>query len=206
MFASTRENRLTNGEQNVIIDAGSDEMITTQPREMALGLRKPSSRLLTADEITSLEADIAAIGADKKIFIFNDEYAFGTSYYPNTDRISIKGNILPDLDSGSTHPRDLMSARAVLAHEYYGHRPFRRFYLAEDTLAGQMPESQSIAREWVDEFRASYTAAKVAPGLSAEDRYYLILDALERAREAGVTITHNDFIRGILYEHTDGPT
>jgi hypothetical protein len=37
-------------------------------------------------------------------------------------------------------------------------------------------------------------AAKNAPGLSDDDRRYLILDALERARSAGVSITHNSFV------------
>ena len=36
--------------------------------------------------------------------------------------IYIKGDVLPDLNS--THPRDLMSPKAVLAHEYYGHKYF----------------------------------------------------------------------------------
>ena len=32
-----------------------------------------------------------------------------------------------------------------------------------------------------------------------EDRYYLILDALERAREAFISIKYNDFIRRALH-------
>ena len=35
--------------------------------------------------------------------------------------------------------------------------------------------------------------------LTDEDRYYLILDALERAKESGVTIKSNSFIRSVLY-------
>jgi hypothetical protein len=42
-------------------------------------------------------------------------------------------------------------------------------------------------------------AAKNAPNLTDEDRRYLILDALERAKEKGVSIKHNGFIRRILY-------
>jgi type III secretion system FlhB-like substrate exporter len=42
-------------------------------------------------------------------------------------------------------------------------------------------------------------AAKNAPNLSNEDRGYLVLDALERAKEAGITIKHNDFIRRVLH-------
>ena len=86
-----------------------------------------------------------------------------------------------------------MSARAVLAHEYYGHRPYRELYLAEIDLGKMAPQT------WVDEFRASYMAAKNAPGLSDDDRRYLILDALERAKEAGISINHNSFIRRVLH-------
>lgn len=43
-------------------------------------------------------------------------------------------------------------------------------------------------------------AAKNAPGLTAEDRRYLILDAISRAQEAGVSIKYNDFMRRVLYD------
>ena len=78
-----------------------------------------------------------------------------------------------------------MSSRAVIAHEYYGHRAYRGTKLRKGA--------------WNDEFRASYMAAKNTPNLSDEDRRYLILDALERAKESGVTIKYNDFIRRTLY-------
>jgi hypothetical protein len=52
---------------------------------------------------------------------------------------------------------------------------------------------------WNDEFRASYIAAKKAPGLSTQDRIYLILDAMERAKESGVNIRLNNFIKDVLY-------
>jgi hypothetical protein len=151
---------------------------------MALGLRKPPDALLTDAEILLLKTDIEAIGADESLFVFNSLLARGTAYYSDIDKVMVKGNVLPDLGSGSTHPRDLMSARAVLAHEYYGHRPYR---------GTSMPIG-----DWRDEFRASYMAAKNAPGLNYEDRRYLILDALERAKEAGVSIKYNDFIRMVL--------
>ena len=71
-----------------------------------------------------------------------------------------------------------MSERAAIAHEYYGHRAYR----------GTKVEKGA----WNDEFRASYMAAKNCPNLSEEDRYYLVLDALERAKEAGVTIHYRE--------------
>lgn len=69
--------------------------------------------------------------------------------------------------------------------KYYGHRANRNTKLPKGS--------------WNDEFRASYLAAKNCPNLTDEDRYYLVLDALERAKEKGVSIKYNDFIRRILY-------
>ena len=78
-----------------------------------------------------------------------------------------------------------MSERAVLAHEYYGHRTNRDSFLKPGA--------------WNDEFRASYFAARDCPNLSDEDRRYLVLDAVERAKEAGVAINYNDFMRRVVY-------
>ena len=39
----------------------------------------------------------------------------------------------------------------------------------------------------------------MAPNLTDEDRMYLMLDALERAKQAGVNIRITDVIRRILY-------
>ena len=150
-------------------------------REMANGMRRPSTYILSDDEIKRLKVDIEAIGADISVFEFNrGRY---TGYNDDTDKIKIRGDVLPDLNS--QHPRDLMSSRAVIAHEYYGHRAYR----------GTKVEKGS----WNDEFRASYVAAKNTPNLSTEDRRYLVLDAIERAKEKGITIKNNDFIRRILY-------
>jgi hypothetical protein len=52
----------------------------------------------------------------------------------------VRGDVFPD--NNSNHPRDLMSERAVFAHEYYGHRTYRGTKLKSGV--------------WNDEFRASY--------------------------------------------------
>lgn len=150
-------------------------------RNMALGMRKSPMHILTDDEIATLKNDIKAIGADESVFEFNKGRY--TGYNDITDRIKVRGDILPD--TNSYHPRDLMSSRAVIAHEYYGHRAYRGTVVPKGS--------------WNDEFRASYMAAKNTPNLSDEDRRYLILDALERAKEKGVAIKNNKFIRRILY-------
>ena len=145
------------------------------------GLRRSPFIALTDEEIIDLKGEIAVIGADENVFLFNS--GAKTGYNAKADKIFIKSDVFPSY--ASLHPRDLMSERAVLAHEYYGHRPNRKTALEIGA--------------WNDEFRASYMAAHNAPGLSNDDRRYLILDAVERAREAGVSITYNDFMRRVVY-------
>ncbi len=167
---------IDNSVQNDIIESRN---ITS--RNLPNGLRTAPSHILTDDEISALKKDIESIGADLNVFKFN--VGRRTGYDDVLDEIRVKGDILPDLSS--KHPRDRMSARAALAHEYYGHRANR----GTDVPKGA----------WNDEFRASYMAAKNCPNLSDEERQDLVLDALERAKERGVTIKNNDFIRRTLY-------
>ena len=150
-------------------------------RNMPNGQRRSAFHILTEDEIEIVKNDIRAIGADERIFRFN--MGTRTSYVDDLDIIQIKGDVFPDVNS--IHPRDLMSSRAVIAHEYYGHRAYRNTILKDGS--------------WNDEFRASYIAAKNAPNLSEIDRRYLMLDAIERAKESGVSIKYNDFMRRIIY-------
>ena len=156
-------------------------------RKMANGLRKSPKIKLSDDEKTYILNEINAIEADPDLFIFRD--GSGSGYSDNRDIIFISSNVFPS-DDESLHPRDLMSVRAVLAHEYYGHRAYRGTSLEKGS--------------WNDEFRASYIAAKSCPNLTDEDRRYLILDAIERAKEAGIIIRYNDFIRRVLYGKENG--
>ena len=142
-------------------------------------------RKLTDDEISQLLEDIYALEADPSIFRFNEGNQ--TGFLDSRGIINVRGDVLPDLNS--IHPRDLMSSRAVLAHEYYGHKYFNDVFGSKNPMPGT----------WNDEFRASYFAAINAPNLSDMDRMYLMLDALERAKEAGVNIKITDKIRRILY-------
>ena len=145
------------------------------------GLRRSPLNVLSETEMEHLKNEIRAIGADESIFAFNE--SFGTSYDNRMDKIYVTGNVFPD--KNSLHPRDLLSERAVLAHEYYGHRAYK--------------DTKLETGSWNDEFRASYMAAKNAPNLTDEDRKYLVLDAIERSKEAGITIKYNNYIRRILY-------
>ena len=148
---------------------------------MAGGGRRGINHRLTSEEIRQVRQAIADIRADISVFDFDESTP--TGYDDEWDRVYVSGNVMPDLTSN--HPRDRMSARAVLAHEYYGHRTFRG--------------TKATKNSWNDEFRASYTAALYAPGLTDDERRDLMLDAQERAKEAGVSIRLNAAMRRILY-------
>jgi len=147
----------------------------------ASGLRRSPSIELTDEEINFLKSDISAIGADESVFRFNEGNR--TAFSDRTGNINVRGDVFPD--KNSTHPRDMMSERAVLAHEYYGHYDFA--------------PSAFEATDWRDEFRASYIAAIKTPNLTDNDRRYLMLDAYERAREAGNFYEYSDKAREIIY-------
>ena len=148
----------------------------------ASGLRRSRFNTLANEDIESLKSDIRAIEADISVFSFNAGPC--TCYIDATDTVYVRGDVFPD-NEYSVHPRDMMSARAVLAHEYYGHRSYK----------GTRARQQS----WNDEFRASYMAARNAPGLSQQDRMLLVMDAMERAKAAGVSIKWNKFMRSVVY-------
>ena len=147
----------------------------------ASGLRRSPYIELTAEDIVFLKDEIKAIGADESVFKFNEGNRTGFS--DRTGTINIRGDVSPDLNS--THPRDCMSERAVMAHEYYGHYEFA--------------PSGFEATDWRDEFRASYIAAIKTPNLTDNDRRYLMLDAYERAKEAGQFYEYSKKAREIIY-------
>ena len=149
------------------------------------GARKSPFYILTYDDISFLKNEIIRIGADISIFKFNDPRFRGTGYSDSLDVVILKGNVLPDLTSGTTHPRDVMSPCAVIAHEYYGHRFYRNSPLPNDY--------------WQDEYRASRNAAEITPNLTDEERQHLVMDALERKREAGINPVLDEFEKKILY-------
>ena len=147
----------------------------------ASGLRGSASKELTNEDIEHLKNEIIAIKADVNVFRFNEGKRTGFS--DRTGSINVKGDVFPDKDS--THPRDRMSERAVLAHEYYGHYN----YAPSDFPIG----------DWRDEFRASYMAALNTQNLTHDDRKYLILDAYERAKDSGHYFEYTKKARDIIY-------
>lgn len=163
-------------------------------KDMSNGMRMYGNSPLTESEISIVKQAITEIEADQNVFVFNDpDHLSNTCYNSSDDIIYIGRNIFPDTKYGSTHPRDMMSIRAVLAHEYYGHRTYRDEYL-EDLFS-----SRTTTPEWQDECRASITAAKIAPGLTQMDRYHLVQDAVKRAEEYGQWIKTDEFMKEVLY-------
>ena len=87
-------------------------------KEMANGVRDMSKTPLSEKEIDFVRSEIYRIKADESIFVFNDEkhIASSTCYDFLGDIIYVTRNVFPDNKFGSTHPRDVMSVGAVLAH------------------------------------------------------------------------------------------
>lgn len=171
--------------------------ISFQQRNMSYGCRCLDRTPLTKEEIAYLKNEIKAIKADESIFIFNDKEHItkSTCYDIENDVIYVTRNVFPDTKSFSTHPRDQMSPRAVLAHEYYRHRMARERYLKE--LSGQLEPIPL----WKDEAFASANAALNTPNLNDRDRVFLLNDAYERAREASHEFKFTDEMKEIIYGH-----
>ena len=169
-------------------------------KAMANGMRDMSKTPLTDEEIAFVRKEIKRIGADEKRFVFNDEahIASSTCYDFVDDLIYVTRNVFPDTKYGSTHPRDVMSVGAVLAHEYYGHRSYREEYHS-DWLKGKDFHTTPL---WQDECRASITAAKITPNLSEKEKSDLVMDAIYRAKEYGNLIEMDDFMKGVLYGYS----
>ena len=103
----------------------------------------------------------------------------------DAEAIEVPVSLLRFNQGTQTGFRDRMSEQAVLAHEYYGHYKHH--------------PSEYNAGDWRDEFRASYAAAIETPNLSDEDRALLMIDAYDRAKEAGIILEYDEKARKIIY-------
>lgn len=182
------------------------KFISTNDKDMANGMRDTSKTPLTELEIAFVRSEINRIGADESIFIFNDKEHIdkSTCYNIEEDKIYVTRNVFPDIKYGSTHPRDLMSVGAVLAHEYYGHRPNREEYLSDIQKSIETGEDFHTTPIWVDECRASINAAKLAQNLTDRDKSNLVMDAIYRAKEFGQLIEMDDFMKEVVYGYSNG--
>lgn len=170
------EKSLTNKTNEV-----NNERAIASQRNMAMGLRQSPLINLDDEQISRIKQEAAEIEIPINVLSFNTGHK--TGYVDDLNIIRIRNDINPD-EAGRT-ARDLMSSRAVLAHEYYGH-----FMHAP---------SKYEAGDWRDEFEASYYAAINTPNLTDEERAMLMTDAYDRALEAGQTLEKTQEALKILY-------
>ena len=180
------EQKFVKGENSPFTILKSQSIINNQrdfssARNMANGSRMSRDHIITEEEEALIRKEAKALGIPEEMLAFNE--GARTGFKDSTYIINIRGDILPDVTS--TQARDILSIRAVLAHEYYGHAAFH-------------PSSFEIG-DWRDEFRASYFAAINAPNLSANDRRLLMLDAYDRAREANIFLEYSPKAKKIIY-------
>ena len=170
-------------------------------KNMSNGMRNTSKTPLSPEEIAFVKSEIRRIEADESVFVFNEvgHISLSTCYNFVDDKIYVTRNVFPDDKFGSTHPRDLMSVGAVLAHEYYGHRSYRSEYLEDLNQEGDFHSTPL----WKDECRASITAARITPNLTERDKSNLVMDAVYRAKEYGHLIEMDDFMKEVLYGYTN---
>lgn len=170
-----RENRFVRSTNRGIINS----------RNMANGMRQSPFVVLEDEQIKKIQQYANEVDIPVDVLSFNT--GTQTGFVDGTKIIHVRGDIIPDKES--TNNRDLLSEKAVLAHEYYGH------YMNDP--------SQFRIGDWRDEFRASYCAAINAPGLTDMDRRMLMLDAYDRAKEAGVSVKYNKNARRIIYGYDE---
>ena len=151
-------------------------------RPMANGQRRSVFLDLTEKEKDFIIEQAKELKIASKHFEFRQGKP--TVYDDENDIIFIGSDIMPSTDKNANN-RDSMTVKAVLAHEFYGHRQFRN-----TSLPPQNP---------IDEFRASYYAAVHAPSLSKEERQSLMRDAIDRANAGGIKLSYNNVMREILY-------
>ena len=175
-------------QRNFVAKPGENDIIKSRnisERRMANGLRTSPYHILSEEEIKSVKKAAKELNIPENILRFNQGNQTGFS--DGKEIINIRGDILPDKSSNNL--RDILSSKAVLAHEYYGHY--------------KNHPSQFRVGDWRDEFRASYCAALNAPNLSDEERRMLMLDAYDRAREAGVSVRYNKKARRLIYGYDE---
>lgn len=148
---------------------------------------------LTQEEVDFLKGEIRAIDADESIFVFNE---FGhlakTCYSLLDDKIFVGRDVFPNIKMSSSHPRDLLTPRAFLACEYYGHRHECRYYLPKNKEIKSMPC-------WKNRGYASINAALVTPNINQSERASLVRLAGKCSKEYGQTFALTKELKDIMY-------
>ena len=149
-------------------------------RGMANGPRRGRLTNVSEAEQREIEKYANDLNIPRDILSFNTGPC--TSFDDESGLIHIRGDIFPS--AFAENPNSILSAKCALAHEYYGHN---------------LHHSRFNAGDWRDEFQASYRAALDSPGLTQEERSMLMLDAFDRARNAGKSVQLNSVARRLLY-------
>lgn len=150
-------------------------------RAMANGPRRGARTHVSREEELLIRGYADTLGIPQSVLSFNTGSA--TSFDDDLRIIHIRGDVFPS--KFAENPDSILSAKCALAHEYYGHYK-------------QYPSRFAIG-DWRDEFEASYRAALDSPNLSDDERIMLMLDAFERAQNAGVPVRYNTIARRMLY-------
>jgi uncharacterized protein YukE len=159
------------------------------PRGASAGYRRSAFNDLRPEEMEQVKREFQEIGGDPNMLRFNT--GVRTGYIDGANEIQVNGDVFPSGPPDPLQPNATMSSRAVLAHEL-GHQNFDVAKDHPDYLPPGTPE---------DEMRTSRWAAEHVPGLTHDERRFLILDA----RSRGVPLPSDSFILRILYGITEDP-
>lgn len=159
-------------------EAGRDEHPVAH--DMANGPRRAPLQHVTAEEERKIRKDADDLGIPQSVLRFNTGER---TSFDDRGWINIRGDIFPA--DYAVNPDSILNERCALAHEYYGHM--------------KHSPSRFAIGDWRDEFEASYTAALDTPNLTDDERRLLMIDAFDRAKAAGVSITLNKKARWIIY-------
>jgi hypothetical protein len=157
------------------------------PRAARAGYRRSPFIELSPEEIEQVKREFQEIGGDSSMLKFNTGAT--TGYIDGDGEIRVCGDVFPSGPPDPLQPNATMSCRAALAHELGHHH----FDVAEDHPAYLPPGLPE------DEMRASRWAAEYVPGLTDEERRFLLLDAQNR----GCPLPSDVFVLRMLYGITE---
>lgn len=188
--AKIRQNvnkRWTEKEDRAIIEKRKrlDQLTEVSERpvahKMANGPRCAPKRHVSEAEELRIRKDADDLKIPQDVLKFNT--GIQTSFDDDHGWINIRGDIFPA--DYAQNPESILNERCALAHEYYGHMK-------------HSPSRFDIG-DWRDEFEASYSAAINTPNLTDDERRMLMIDAFDRAKDAGVPVKMNEKARRIIY-------
>jgi RHS repeat-associated protein len=153
-----------------------------------------SRQPLSEQELTAARQYAEQLGIEPEKIV-TDQSDTSTSWGQvfGEERLYIGEDLKPTLANGeSLSANARVSERGAIAHELVGHR---EAYLAGKSLTPSeyaewvnLPPEQQLRLMNLEEAQASLRAAKLAPGLTNQERMILFKDAMERLAKIGLTI------------------